>query len=67
VISAGLSGQTPLAFDAGENVNRVGYIYPQPGHPRNPIVVFRPSGDRWTVQALRQTAPGCRGLSVGAR
>jgi hypothetical protein len=65
VISVGLGGQTPLAFDVGENVNRVGYIFPQPGHPRNPIVVFRPRGDGWTVQALRQTAPRCRGLGVG--
>jgi hypothetical protein len=67
--SAGLGGQTPLAFDVGENVNRVGYIFPQPGHPRNPIVVFhpRPRGDGWTVRALRQTAPGCRGLAARSR
>ncbi len=69
--SVGLGGQTPLAFDVGENVNRVGYIFPQPGHPRNPIVVFRPRGNGWTVRGLRQTAPGCRGLGgagqTGAR
>lgn len=65
--SAGLGGQTPLAFDVGENVNRVGYIFPQPGHPRNPIVVFHPDprGDGWTVRTLRQTAPGCRELGAG--
>jgi hypothetical protein len=62
--SVGLGGQTPLAFDVGENVNRVGYVFPQPGHPRNPIVVFHPHphGDGWTVDALRQTSPGCRSL-----
>jgi hypothetical protein len=62
--SVGLGGQTALAFDVGENVNRVGYIVPQPGHPRNPIVVFHPHtrDDGWTVRALRQTAPGCSGL-----
>ncbi len=62
--SVGLGGQTPLAFDVGENVNQVGYILPQPGHPRNPIVVFRPRGSGWTVQALRQTASRCRRLTV---
>jgi len=67
VISVGLGGQTPLAFDVGENVNRVGYIYPQPGHPHNPIVVFQPRGDGWAVRALRQTAPGCRGLEAPSR
>jgi hypothetical protein len=67
--SVGLGGQTPLAFDVGENVNRVGYIFPQPGHPRNPIVVFHPHAhdDGWTVQALRQTAPGCRRLEASSR
>jgi hypothetical protein len=67
--SVGLGGQTPLAFDVGENVNRVGYIYPQPGHPRNPIVVFHPNPDDegWTVRALRQTAPGCKGLGARSR
>lgn len=65
--SMGLGGQTALAFDVGVNVNRVGYIFPQPGHPRNPIVVFHPHArDRgWTVRALRQTAPGCRRLGTG--
>jgi hypothetical protein len=65
--SVGLGGQTPLAFDVGENVNRVGYIFPQPGHPRNPIVVFHPRGNGWTVRALRQTAPGCRGLGAAGQ
>jgi hypothetical protein len=67
--SVGLGGQTPLAFDVGENVNRVGYIYPQPGHPRNPIVVFHPDahGAGWTVRALRQTAPECKGLGTRSR
>jgi hypothetical protein len=67
--SVGLGGQTPLAFDVGENVSRVGYIFPQPGHPRNPIVVFHPHphDDGWTVRALRQTAPGCTGLGTRSR
>ena len=64
VISVGLETQTVLAYDVGENVNRVGYKYPQPGHPHNPIVVFRPRGSGWTVRARRQRAPGCRGLGV---
>lgn len=65
--SVGLGGQTPLAFDVGENVNRVGYIFPQPGHPRNPIVVFRPRGDGWSVRALRQSSGVCRRLNARSR
>ncbi|HLI59234.1 MAG TPA: hypothetical protein VKV21_06170 [Solirubrobacteraceae bacterium] len=65
--SIGLGGQTPLAFDVGVNVNRVGYIYPQRGHPRNPIVVFHPHArdSGWTVRALRQATPACRRLTTG--
>jgi hypothetical protein len=58
----GLETQTALAYDVGENVNRVGYTFPQPGHPSNPIIVFRPRGGGWSVRALRQTEPGCRSL-----
>ncbi len=58
----GLGTQTALAFDVGENVNRVGYRFPQPGHPDNPIVVFSPRGRAWSVRAERQRAPECRSL-----
>jgi hypothetical protein len=62
VISDGLGTQTALAYDVGENVNRVGYKFPQPGHPSNPIVVFRPQGSGWSVRTLRQRRAGCRSL-----
>ncbi len=63
VISDGLGSQTVLAYDVGENVNRVGYRFPQPGHPRDPIIVFSPDpAGGWRVRALRQSAPGCRSL-----
>jgi hypothetical protein len=61
-ISRGIDDQTLLAWTVGENVSAVGYRFPQPGHPHNPVVLFTPSGRGWTVRALRQTAPGCRQL-----
>ena len=64
-ISDGLGTQTLLAYDVGVNVNRVGYKFPQPGHPDNPIVVFAPRGQGWVVRAHRQTTVVCRGLRVG--
>ena len=55
VISDGLATQTALADDVEENVNRVGYRLFQPGHPDNPIVVFRPArGGNWDVRVRRQ-------------
>ena len=64
----GLEYQTLLADTIGENVNRIGFKYPQPGHPDNPIVLFTPdaTGIGWTVQAMRQTRPQCRSLPTGS-
>ena len=66
----GLQYQTLLAYTIGENVNRVGFKYPQPGHPHNPIILFTPApsgaGTGWSVRAMRQTRPQCRSLSGGA-
>jgi hypothetical protein len=61
-ISRGIADQTLLAWTVGENVSAVGYRFPQPGDPHNPVVLFTPRGRGWAVRALRQTAPGCRGL-----
>ncbi len=62
-----LEDQTALAYTVGENVNRIGFKYPQPGHPTNPIILFTPdrSGTGWTVRAMRQTRPGCVSLPAG--
>ena len=47
--------QTLLAYDLSENVNRIGYTLPQPGHPDNPIVVFTPlRAGGWKVGTERQ-------------
>jgi hypothetical protein len=65
-ISEGLETQTVLAYDIGENVDRIGYKLPQAGHPRNPIVVFSSlDGGGWRVRSYRQRAPGCRRLHAG--
>jgi hypothetical protein len=63
-ISDGIADQTLLAWTVGENVSAVGFRFPQPGHPHNPVLLFSPdhTGPGWTVRALRQTAPGCRAL-----
>jgi hypothetical protein len=61
-----LAIQTLLAYDIGENVDRIGYELPQPGHPDNPIVVFTPLRDGgWKVRSERQRTPVCRHLRVG--
>jgi hypothetical protein len=61
-----LAIQTLLAYDIGENVNRIGYKLPQSGHPDNPIVVFTPLHDGgWKVRSERQRSPGCRRLRAG--
>ncbi len=65
----GLEYQTLLAYTIGENVNRVGFKYPQPGHAHNPIILFAPApsgaGAGWSVRAMRQTRPECRSLPSG--
>jgi hypothetical protein len=63
-ISDGIADQTVLAWTVGENVSSVGFRFPQPGRPHNPVLLFTPdrTGPGWTVRALRQTAPGCRQL-----
>jgi hypothetical protein len=63
-ISDGIADQTLLAWTVGENVSSVGFRFPQPGRPHNPVLLFTPdrAGPGWTVHALRQTAPGCRQL-----
>ena len=61
-----LAVQTLLAYDLGENVNRIGFKLPQPGHPDNPIVVFTPQrGGGWTVRTERQRTVACRRLRAG--
>jgi hypothetical protein len=58
-----LAVQTLLAYDIGENVNRIGYVLPQPGHPDNPVVVFTPLRDGgWRVRTRRQPTSACRRL-----
>ena len=62
-----LEYQTLLAYTIGENVSRVGFKFPQPGHPDNPIVLLTPAptGTGWSVRAMRQTRPQCRSLPGG--
>ena len=62
-ISRGLSTQTVLADTVGRNVSAVGYRFPQPGHPTDPVVVFTPlPGGGWRARARRQVTPACRAL-----
>jgi hypothetical protein len=63
VISNGIGDQTLLAWTVGENVSEVGYRFPQPGDPHNPVVLFTARGRGWAVRVLRQTAPGCRAIA----
>jgi hypothetical protein len=65
-ISRKLGDQTLLAWTVGENVSAIGYRFPQRGHPHNPVLLFTPRGRSWAVRALRQRAPGCRGIASGA-
>jgi hypothetical protein len=64
-ISDGLGTQTVLAYEIGENVNRIGYKVHQPGDPHNPIVVFTPRGSGWVVRSYRQRRASCRSLRAG--
>jgi hypothetical protein len=66
-VSRGLGTQTVLAFDVGVNVDAVGYRWPQPGRPDDPVVLFTPRGRGWSVRSHRARSASCRDLRAGVR
>jgi hypothetical protein len=57
-----LEYQSAVAYTVGVNVSRVGFKYGQAVAHGNPIVMFTPTSNGWTVLADHQVLASCRSL-----